>query len=84
MLTFEELKELNKRKDKHAFISSRFAAKEAVIKAMPLTVTAKDFEIIKDGLKPKVRFTNKKFATIKILLSLSHSDQYSAAVALVL
>jgi len=80
-----EIVESKSRKDKFAYISSRFAAKEAVIKAMPIHVSPKDFEVGKDGLKPKVIFLNKKLrlGKFKILLSLSHCDDYSAAVALV-
>ena len=80
-----EIAESKSRKDKFAYISSRFAAKEAVIKAMPMHVLPKDFEIGKYGLKPKVVFLNKKLrlSKFKILLSLSHCEEYSAAVALV-
>ena len=83
VLSSEEIRQFKKRKDKHAFISSRFAAKEAVIKAMPTFVTPRDFEIIKNGLKPRVRFLKSKFKKFSVLLSLSHSEDYSAAVALV-
>lgn len=78
-----EIAEYKLRKDKFIFASSRFAAKEAVIKAMPESISLKDFEISKDGLKPKVIFLNKKLGKFKVLLSLSHADGYSAAVAMV-
>ncbi len=78
-----EIAEANSRKDKFAYVSSRFAAKEAIIKAMPMRVSPKDFEIAKDGVKPKVIFLNKKLKKLKVLLSLSHCDDYSAAVAIV-
>lgn len=79
-----EIREAGSRKDKYAFIASRFAAKEAVIKALPEKISAKDFEIIKNGAKPIVHFLNKRFKKYKVLVSLSHSEDYSAGLAVVL
>jgi holo-[acyl-carrier protein] synthase len=79
----EEMRELEERKDKFAYISSRFAAKEAVVKAMPVPVDVKQFQIIKKGVKPEVSFLDQKFDDFKIFLSLSHSEEYVAAVAVV-
>ncbi|MBI2037810.1 MAG: holo-ACP synthase [Candidatus Magasanikbacteria bacterium] len=79
----EEMKVLEEKTDKFAYISSRFAAKEAVIKAMPLPVSMHDFEIKKDGLKPTVVFLNEKLRKFTAQVSLSHSDTHAAAVAIV-
>lgn len=79
----QEIDELKIKEDRFSHISSRFAAKEAVIKALPEVISTRDFAITKDGLKPKVTFLNKKLKKFKVLLSLSHCEEYSAAVAIV-
>lgn len=79
----EEIQDLDLRKNKLEYISSRFAAKEAVVKAMPVPLWVNQFKIIKKGLKPEVEFLDKKLNKFKIYLSLSHSEDYAAAVAVV-
>ena len=74
----EEIKELDQRKNRLAHISSRFAAKEAVVKAMPVPLSVNQFKIIKNGLKPEVEFLDQKLNKFKIYLSLSHSEDYAA------
>jgi holo-[acyl-carrier protein] synthase len=67
--------------DKAGFIASRFAAKEAVIKAFPHTITAVDFEIRKNGVKPFVHFFNPAHRAYRVHVSLSHSTDYAAGYA---
>ncbi|MBI3627214.1 MAG: holo-ACP synthase [Candidatus Sungbacteria bacterium] len=75
-LTPREYKEAQNSSDLYQFIASRFAAKEAVIKAFPADLSPKDFEIIKGGRKPEVRFIHKQHAGFRAFVSLSHSEHY--------
>jgi phosphopantetheine--protein transferase-like protein len=70
--------------DPIGFIASRFAAKEAVIKAFPGKLKPHEFEIIKAGVKPTVRFVSEKTSVkYRALVSLSHSTRYAAGYATV-
>lgn len=64
------------------FFASRFAAKEAVIKAIPETVTYHDLEIVKDGRRPSVKFLKPGLNKYKVALSFSHSEQSAIAIAI--
>jgi holo-[acyl-carrier-protein] synthase len=81
-LTPSELASFGSSPDPIGFIASRFAAKEATIKAFPGFLSPHDFEIIKEGTKPAVRFLSlaneRKY---KVLVSLSHSIDYAAGYA---
>ncbi len=76
-----ELQELAKRSEVVSFVASRWAAKEAVIKALGSSVPYRHIEVFKIGKKPyvKVKGLNNK----KIHLSLSHEKDYSIAFAIV-
>ncbi|ACC98868.1 Holo-acyl-carrier-protein synthase [Elusimicrobium minutum Pei191] len=75
---------LNK-KNKYEHLAVRFAAKEAVYKALPFGgVALKDIEVsnLSDG-SPQVTVNDKRAETFKINISLSHTKNYATAVALV-
>lgn len=80
-LSPSELDELGSRVDKIGFVASRFAAKEAVIKAFPHAITAADFEIQKKGVKPYIHFFNPLHRMYQAHVSLSHSTEYAAGYA---
>ncbi|MBF0484411.1 MAG: holo-ACP synthase [Candidatus Omnitrophica bacterium] len=64
----------------------RFAAKEAVFKAIGDNphITWKDIEIVNDlNGKPVCRMTNGEYQDRKILISLSHSKYYAVAHAII-
>lgn len=83
-LTPGELRGMRTRRDRIAFIASRFAAKEAVIKAFPGFLSPRDFEIIKEGKKPAVRFVSPAFTgQYQAAVSISHSTEYAAGYAVV-
>lgn len=82
VMTEREIIVAQKQSDMINYCLSRFAAKEAVIKAVPETITYHDFEIMKNGVKPVVVFS-EKFKQYQASISLSHAPQYAAAVALV-
>jgi holo-[acyl-carrier protein] synthase len=83
----EEIEYCESKKNKEQHYSARFAAKEAVWKALAgkIKIPLKDIVIknIKEG-KPIVMFNNKKVKNIKIEVSLSHTKDYSVAVAILL
>lgn len=91
IFTKEEIKSLTKNKFFYQSLAARFAAKEAVVKALGTgigTVRWKDIEILKDAKgkpivnlygKAKEKFYEKGFKCIEI--SLSHTKDYACAVA---
>jgi len=83
----EEIKYCETKKAKEQHYSARFAAKEAVWKALSgkIKIPLKDI-IIKniEGGKPVVVFNNKKVKNVKVEVSLSHTKDYSVAVAILL
>jgi holo-[acyl-carrier protein] synthase len=81
-LTPAEQDRMPKNETRFQFLAGRFAAKEAVIKAAPVTITPLDFEIVEKKGKPFVSF-GKKFRTLRASCSISHEKHYAAAVAIV-
>jgi len=63
------------------YLASRFAAKEAVIKAYPGELHYHDFEIIKEGKKPRVKLLIPNPFKLRMFVSLSHSTDYVAGFA---
>lgn len=77
---------------KYQHYAARFAAKEAIFKAISETlddkfdITWTDVEILNDKLgKPKVHFVNENFANkYNIDVSISHCKEYAVAIAIVI
>ena len=65
-------------------MAARFAAKEAVIKALDdRSLPLKSIEIVKSGSgRPSVRISAKGYARARIELSLTHTSTYACAAAL--
>ena len=83
-LTPSEITIYKKSGNPKSFIASRFAAKEATIKAFPGFLKPHDFEIQKEGKKPVVRFVSPvNEEKYKVLVSMSHSTRYAAGYAAV-
>ena len=80
----------SKRNAKYQHYAARFAAKEAIFKAISETledkyeITWTDVEIINDeNGKPKVNFINSKFK-VQCEISISHCKNYAVATAIVI
>ncbi|HEV3245157.1 MAG TPA: holo-ACP synthase [Candidatus Paceibacterota bacterium] len=80
-LSENELRAAKNSRDFHQFLASRFAAKEAVVKASPRPLCPVDFEILKEGAVPSVRWLSDA-PPYKVLLSISHEGRYACAFAL--
>ena len=85
----QELQQYDKRKDKAQFLSGRFAAKEAVIKALGKFLTDKptlpEIQILNDSTgQPELclpeKISDKVRATC--LISITHEKSVAAAVAI--
>lgn len=79
----------SKRNAKYQHYAARFAAKEAIFKAISETLENKydikwtDVEIINDEKgKPRVNFTNSKYY-VECDISLSHCREYATATAII-
>ena len=83
-LTKQEMAALPEGARAAQFLASRFAAKEAVIKAFPGRLAPHDFRIIKKGDCPAVIFcfstTRRRYAAH---VSLTHTSRVAAAIAIV-
>jgi holo-[acyl-carrier protein] synthase len=83
IFTKEEVSYSISRKNAAQYLAVRFAAKEAVWKALStinrFNITDISVRNTKDG-KPQVYIKNKKYKRIDV--SLSHTDKYVAAVAI--
>lgn len=87
IFTEKELKLFTKNKIKAQHLAARFAAKEALIKAVSKRLTLNEIEILnKKNGQPYFNFSNKYkkyFVDKKILLSLSHIPRYAVAMVVV-
>lgn len=82
ILTSNEVIEGEKRCDKAVYLASRFAVKEAVIKAAPMKLNFHDIEVCKNGEKPIVNFVHVEHAHLSASISLSHEFTHTIAVAI--
>lgn len=84
-LTRNEIRQIPEGSKMHEFLASRFATKEAVIKAFPEKLKPHDFTIEKNGMRPYIAFSSKKHALMYTAhVSISHTRSVAAAIAIVL
>ena len=83
IFTKNEIKEQEKSKIRYQRLATRFAAKEAIKKALNIPLIWKEIEIMRDkNGKPKVNFYNETKKLVKdkkVLVSLSHTKKYAIA-----
>jgi phosphopantetheine--protein transferase-like protein len=82
-LSGAELEALQEHPHPARFIASRFAAKEAVIKAFPGSLAPHDFQIVKNGKKPFVRFLRSAHASYEAFVSITYTTKHVIGYALV-
>ncbi len=90
LFTPKEISYCQSRKNSEVYFAARFAAKEAVKKALAgkiKTVNWREVEVsnAKDG-SPTINFISrnkKKLKNQKILITLSHTQDYAVAVAMI-
>ncbi|ADO82134.1 holo-ACP synthase [Ilyobacter polytropus] len=87
--TSNEIDYLEKKSDPYPGYAGRFAAKEAVSKAMGTGVRGFnlcDIEVVNNSLgKPEVKFygaLEEKYKDFKVMLTISHSREYATAMAI--
>ena len=78
-----ELLEMNMSHDPAQFFASRFALKEALIKALPASRGYHDVEVIKDGAKIQARLLHRDDTAYTAFISLAHEFKYALAYATV-
>lgn len=68
-------------KDKILFLSGRWAAKEAIFKAISIKVPFNLIDIYYKNEKPQVKFLQSKYFILnnRVLISISHENKYSIA-----
>lgn len=79
----EELEAMKHSRDAVQFAASRFAAKEAVIKACPGRLWYHDFVIEKEGEKLRVRFCGPIGQKYEVFVSVAHELSYTISNAVV-
>ncbi|MGN0023999.1 MAG: holo-ACP synthase [Candidatus Avelusimicrobium sp.] len=81
----EEIAYCLARKNRYQHLAVRFAAKEAVYKALPFGgVTLKSISVVNlESGRPKVYVNDRRFDGLCVLISLSHTEYYAMASAVV-
>lgn len=83
-LTKKEIGRIPKGPKEAEFLASRFATKEAVIKAFPEKLKPHDFIIEKKGVRPCITFSSKKHELeYTVYISISHTKHIATAIVMV-
>ena len=82
ILTERERGWMNTSRDPIQYLASRFAAKEAVIKSIPLPLGYQDIEVRKDGLRPVVSLQRADAEAYRVEISISHCPAYAVSSAI--
>ena len=80
----QEIAHIIDRKDPYPGLAGRFAAKEAVIKAVQPIKKLVDLKSIKiKGKIPKVELKDPKLSKLNITVSISHDGDYAVAMVII-
>ena len=85
IFTPQEIAYCQARKNVYQHLAVRFAAKEAVYKALPFSgIAFKNIQVtnLENG-QPKVQVADERCRGLSVLLTLSHTEQYATATAVV-
>ena len=80
IFTKAEIKYCLDKSDPYPHFAARFSAKEAVIKSLPKPVHPKNIEISIKSDNINVRVKGRK--NLKVFVSMTHTKEFSAAIAL--
>jgi holo-[acyl-carrier protein] synthase len=82
----EEISYCRARKNCYQHLAVRFAAKEAVYKALPFDgIAFKNIQVINlENGRPQVYVNDKRIDGLTVLISLSHTEAYACANVVVL
>lgn len=85
VFTKEELKNAQKHGSLYQHLAGRFAAKEAVFKALgDIELSWQDVEILNDKVgKPLCKILNNRGKKVDVLISISHVKNYAVANAII-
>ncbi len=91
ILSSKELESFDKRFDKDLFLAGRFAAKEAIIKALGKFLKDRppynELEVLNDNTgQPYFELNTEiqqKMGNVKVLLSITHEKNYAAAMVVI-
>ncbi len=86
VFSLEEIEYSLARKNKYQHLAVRFAAKEAVYKALPFDgIAFTDIQVVNlENGRPQVRVADPRAQGLTILITLSHTKSYATATAVVL
>lgn len=81
IFTDKEIKYCLSKVNPYQHLAARFCAKEAVIKALEISIDLKKIEVLKEGNVPKIKVEG--FSDFNIKVSLSHTENYAVASVII-
>lgn len=81
----QEIEYCLSRKNKYEHLAVRFAAKEAVFKALPFDgIAFQNIRVLNlESGRPQIQLKDERAKELKVLISLSHTREYAAAQVII-